>query len=256
MATRTALCVAHPGHELRVLQWTTLNRPLVLTLTDGSGSQGSSRVDASRDLLTGAGATIGPIFGRYTDREFYALILRRDVSAVLALSEEIAFILEDAEIDVVVSDMAEGFNSGHDLCHLLVKAAVRKLRRRLQRPVRHYEFALEKLSPDLPRKRPAVTVLLTDEEIADKHRRVRKQYPQLSAEVERVVAAFGVAAVANEALYEAEMEVETEWLGADPPYYERYGAAQVASGRYAEIITHASHIRPLALALRQWSASA
>jgi hypothetical protein len=238
------------------LRWATLNRPLVLILTDGSGSENTSRLEASRGLVIQAGARIGPIFGRFTDREFYKLIVRRDVAAMLALAEEIALILEDADAEVVASDMAEGFNPGHDLCQLLVKAAVVKLRHSRAQPVEHYEFTLENLSPAGPGKQRAIAVTLTDEEMADKHRRVLKGYPQISAEVERMIAAFGIAAVANEDLYKAEPEVETEWLGAEPPFYERYGATQVEAGRYAEMITYASHIRPLALALRQWSASA
>ena len=119
------------------------------------------------------GATAGPIFGRYTDRELYALIVKRDVPAILELSQEIFRILED-EADVVACDMAEGFNSGHDLCCLIVQAAVVKLRRKRQRPITHYEFSLDRLGSDPPGKRRAVTLRPTDEEATDKLRLVEK----------------------------------------------------------------------------------
>lgn len=253
MANSTVLCVAHPGHELRILQWVARSRPLVLILTDGSGSTGASRLESSRRLVSASGATPGPIFGRYTDRQLYALIVRRDVPALLALAEEIAGILEDAEADVVASDMAEGFNSGHDLCSLLMQAAVAKLAWKRQRRITHYEFALEKLGIDTPGKRRALALVPTRDEIDDKRQRLAEEYPQLVGEMERMVTAFGAAAVATEVLYQAEREVSTEWLDAEPPHYERYGAAQVKAGHYAEVITYAFHIRPLALALREWS---
>jgi hypothetical protein len=253
MVASAVLCVAHPGHEIRILQWLTLSRPLVLILTDGSGSTDASRLDASRRLVSALGAKPGPIFGRYTDRELYALIVRQDSAALLALSEEITGILEDANADIVVSDMAEGFNSSHDLCGFLIQAAVAKVARKRQRHITHYEFALERLGVDIPGKRRAMTLIPTDGEINSKRQRLAKEYPQLVEEIERMVTKFGASTVATEVLYEAEREMNTEWLNPDPPYYERYGAAQVKAGHYKEVITHAFHIRPLALALEAWS---
>ncbi|CAN7202316.1 hypothetical protein LJR219_000551 [Phenylobacterium sp. LjRoot219] len=44
---RTALAVAHPGHELRLAKWVELTRPTVFILTSGSRSgDDRSRVDA------------------------------------------------------------------------------------------------------------------------------------------------------------------------------------------------------------------
>ena len=35
----------------------------------------------------------------------------------------------------------------------------------------------------------------------------------------------------------------------EPPYYETYGAQQVAAGRYAHVLRYASHFRPCAEAI-------
>jgi hypothetical protein len=72
---RAALVVAHPGHELRVYGWTARERPLVCVLTDGSGYAAGSRLGGTTALLTALGAAPGPIYGRFTDRELYDLLL-------------------------------------------------------------------------------------------------------------------------------------------------------------------------------------
>src|SRR5687768_4588026 len=66
---KTALVMAHPGHELRVYQWLRLTRPLCFVLTDGSGGSGKSRLHSTTRLLEQNGARRGSIYGRLTDRE-------------------------------------------------------------------------------------------------------------------------------------------------------------------------------------------
>ena len=41
--SKTALMVAHPGHELRVWHWLEIECPRVVVVTDGSGRSGASR---------------------------------------------------------------------------------------------------------------------------------------------------------------------------------------------------------------------
>jgi hypothetical protein len=72
---RSMLVVGHPGHELRVYGWLTSARPIVQVLTDGSGSEGHSRIDSTTTVLDGAAARPGSVYGRMTDREIYRLIL-------------------------------------------------------------------------------------------------------------------------------------------------------------------------------------
>ena len=66
------LVVGHPGHELMVHGWLEAARPLVMVLTDGSGHAGVSKYASTAALMARAGATPGPIFGRFTDVEITA----------------------------------------------------------------------------------------------------------------------------------------------------------------------------------------
>jgi hypothetical protein len=256
MGFKNVVIVCHPGHELRILSWMTANRPLVLILTDGSGSSEVSRLDLSAALVRNVGATIGPVFGRYTDRQLYSLILNRDFDAFIALAGEIAGILLEVDAEVVAGDMSEGFNSGHDVCRLLIQAAACRVARLREKPLLNYEFPLDRLAGDAAHRRPAVAFDMTEDAAIAKLDRARRDYPRLAHEIDRAVAAFGAKVAASEVLYEAPSAVETEWRGNEPPFYEAFGARRVAAGRYAETITHTAHIRPLAIALRDWSASA
>jgi hypothetical protein len=48
---RSALCIAHRGHELRVFQWVRDNRPLTHVLTDGAGPDRKPRISATASTL-------------------------------------------------------------------------------------------------------------------------------------------------------------------------------------------------------------
>ena len=89
-ATRAALVIAHPGHELRVHHWLEQSRPIVLVLTDGSGHTDRSRLASTTVALQRVGAVPGQLYGRFSDREFYRMILAADPAPFFALAEEIA----------------------------------------------------------------------------------------------------------------------------------------------------------------------
>lgn len=252
----SVLCIAHPGHELRVLQWLREARPVVLILTDGSGSSKSSRLEASRELVQEAGGTVGRIFGRYPDRGLYEIIRNQDLSAVTGLADELLATLEECHADVIAGDMLEGFNTGHDLCRMLIQAAVSRHARRRGHPVKNYEIVLERLAATMAERKPAVTLQLGKEGIASKRACVEHRFPQLVEEMDRAVAKFGDVAVATETLFEAAEGLDDRWMEEEPPYYETFGRKQVAAGLYSEVITHETHMRPIAQALQKWAAQA
>ena len=84
----------------------------------------------------------------------------------------------------------------------------------------------------------------------------------LGNEVERALALYGTEAFRVERLRrlgEPPCTVPPE----DPPFYERYGASQVAGGQYAELLRYREHFAPLAAAVwrsaveeEPWAASA
>ena len=138
-----ALVVAHPGHELIVYHWIEQHQPIYCCLTDGSGGGATSRLASTTRLLNNVGASIGPIYGRYPDKEIYRLLLERRADVFVALSQELASALEQAGVDCVAGDAVEGFNPAHDICRLIVDGAVEILRRRTGREVRNYDFLLD-----------------------------------------------------------------------------------------------------------------
>src|ERR1700738_2846371 len=139
-APRAALVIAHPGHELRVHHWLEQARPLVLVLTDGSGRTDRSRLASTTVALQRVGAVPGQLYGRFSDREFYRMILAADPAPFFALAEEIARVLDGEAIDYVAGDAVEGFNPGHDVCRLLLNAALLRIEQANSRSLRNYEF--------------------------------------------------------------------------------------------------------------------
>ena len=109
--------LAHPGHELRVFGWLERERPDAFVLSDGSGSTGASRLGATTELLSTAGCRAGALYGVATDRELYAVLLRRDLAFAERLLERLADALVARRAETVVADAAEGYNPVHDLAH-------------------------------------------------------------------------------------------------------------------------------------------
>src|SRR6184192_1679995 len=93
-----ALIVAHPGHELRVHGWMEHARPLVFVLTDGSGSRNEARLASTTRLLEQTGSRPGCVYGRFTDRQLYDVLLRSDHGLFLNLAAEISRELRAAGI--------------------------------------------------------------------------------------------------------------------------------------------------------------
>ncbi len=270
-AARAALVVAHPGHELRVHGWLEEAAPVVCVLTDGSGRTRRSRLDSTTGVLRAAGADAGPVYGALTDAELYAALLDRDHATFKRLVDEVAAVLVLEDVGCVVGDAEEGYNPGHDVCRLVIDAAVRLARREAGRSVENYDFTLVAppgLCPEALRE-DAVWYHLGDAAYARKLS-AALNYPELGAEVE---AAFGGAGSAGlrehpdlaarsdfggAALYDFRVEclrpVDSRLRAAPPfrgprPFYEDYGERQVAAGHYARVLRYSEHVLPLAAAL-------
>lgn len=65
-------------------------RPRVFVLTDGSGRSGVSRLSSTSEILADAGASIGSIYGRFTDQNLYAAILGGDFGLFEQIVAELA----------------------------------------------------------------------------------------------------------------------------------------------------------------------
>ncbi len=236
---RALLVVAHPGHELRVHHWLERARPEVLILTDGGGRSGRSRLPATERLLARTGARPGAVFGRLSDRAMYAAILERRTAVFLGLAEALADRLLD--VDYVVGDAAEGYNPAHDVCRLLIDAAVA----RASIPVPNLAFPLAG-RPD--RAAPGAIRLALDEDAFARKLAAARAYEALDGEVEDALRASGADAFRVEALEPATPGMASV-ASAEPPAYERHGEDRVARGFYTTVLRRREHVLPIAAAL-------
>lgn len=245
------LVVAHPGHELRVHGWLEMARPEVWVLTDGTGHGAADRLPSTRHLLRDVAASPGPVFGAFSDRAAYQMILEGEVGPAAAIVERLAERLASDDAPYVVADALEGFNPVHDLCRILVDTAG-VLAERQGGAVLGFEFPLE----GSPEARGAdgdeadVRLVLDDIALARKIEAARA-YPQMAAEVERALAAHGERAFAVERLSVVRPLRPLGEQLEDPPLYERYGEQRVAAGHYTTVLRLQEHFVPFAEALRR-----
>ncbi|PYR76252.1 MAG: hypothetical protein DMF86_12875 [Acidobacteria bacterium] len=243
---KSAVIVAHPGHELMIYHWIERHRPLYCCLTDGSGGRAVSRVASTTRLLEGAGAVRGPICGRYSDKQIYRLLLDKQVHAFVGLMSELAEALSAAGVECVAGDATEGFNPVHDVCRILIDGAVAMVRRQTRRQLRNYEFVLDS-APGGAAASPTdgAEVLRLDGAALERKIAAALGYPEMRAEVEAAVARFGRQAFAVEVLKPAGVTSPGARFEHEPPTYERHGQMRVNEGLYSEIITYGDHVRPV-----------
>ena len=242
------LVVGHPGHELRVHGWLEANRPVVMVLTDGSGHTGVSRLASTATLLQRAGATPGSIFGRLTDTDLYRVLLDQNTTLVCDRAAEIADAIDRHQINVVAGDDAEGYNPTHDVCRLIVDAAVSIAQAGRDQPLANLAFALMERPDQSAQPRATSSQFLLDDGALQRKLDAAACYPEMAAEVAAAREAWGDAAFREETF--RHVAPDTSWSpGDEPPFYERHGERRVASGLYTEVIRYDRHIRPLAFAL-------
>ncbi|HEV8582621.1 MAG TPA: hypothetical protein VGX68_26435 [Thermoanaerobaculia bacterium] len=248
-ARRAALVIAHPGHELRVHRWLELARPVVFVLTDGSGHAGRSRLSSTTAVLERAGAVPGPLYGQLSDRSLYQAILSCDTDLFAGLAEDLAMALDAAGVDYVAGDAVEGFNPGHDVCRLLLNAALLRLEQQGRR-MESFEFPLDGPPQECPEQDRSEAILLElDEASLQRKLEAARAYEELAGEVERAYGLYGWEPFRVECLRPVRYGLAIGHRFQHPPYYESYGEQQVAAGIYQEVIRFQNHLAPLAASL-------
>ena len=253
--SRAALVVGHPGHELRVYGWLARTRPVVHVLTDGSGSNGVSRLASTSALLEDIGASRGSLYGRMTDREIYAAMLAGDHSRFIALAEELAAALVHTRIDLVAGDAIEGFNPSHDVCRYVMNAAVRLASRACGRAIDCYAFPLDAApAPCCSGLHGGALRVCLDDQLLERKLQAAHGYVELQPEVQGALARYGTEPFRSEYLYPVDLADPYGWDLERVPAYESYGAQRVRTGAYDQVVTFREHVKPLADAL--WCRSA
>jgi len=246
---RAAMIIAHPGHELRVHHWLETAKPATLVLTDGSGRTLRSRLESTTKILQCAGATAGPVYGRFSDADIYQAMLAGKLDVFLALMEEVVDWLVAERIDYVAGDALEGYNTSHEVCRFLTGAACEWAARRIGRAIRNFDFLLMGRPDACPPPLQAGAICLRLEPAAvERKLAAAKDYPELKHEVELALKEFGPAAFAVEWLRPVTNNAGLRPAAAQP-YYEIYGERQRAAGHYQNVIREQEHLLPLARAL-------
>jgi hypothetical protein len=265
---RALLVVAHPGHELRVHGWLEKAHPDVWVITDGSGRTNRSRLDSTTRVLEATGAVPGPVYGQFSDADLYNAVVNFDHRCFTQLVDQLVAALTRDRIDLIAGDAQEGYNPAHDICRLVVNAAVRFVRNKSMNQIANYDFTLVG-SPDNCSEEHSLRLNLDDAAFARKLSSARN-YPELQAEVEsalhgvdhqnfrkhpelaqRVRSDFGITDV-NHFRVECLRRVNsasTLATNGDAPFYEVYGERQVKAGHYKHVLRYREHMLPLAEAL-------
>jgi len=243
-----ALVIGHPGHELRVFGWLGMARPSVSILTNGSGRSGESRLGSTSKILEPAGASRGSIYGRLSDKEAYQALLSRDFEVFTSMAEEMAHSFARPGVRYVVGDAIEGYNPIHDVCRLLVNAAVALVARDCSREIMNFEFVVSGDPAELQADDNALSLMLEDEAFQQKLAAIRG-YAELLADVDDLFAKYGADSFRFEYLRPAKPDAIHEIFSSHPPLYESIGEKRVAAGYYNRVIRYREHVRPLAEAL-------
>lgn len=266
---KCALVIAHPGHELCVYGWLETVAPKVFVLTDGSGRKGISRLSSTTNILADAGASVGSIYGRFTDQNVYEAILNHDYRFFEKLIVELAEAFVDDEIDFVTGDAAEGYNPIHDTCRLVIDCAVRLASRMSGREIINTDFLLyaphtvhpHETEPGgigfeldgalLERKVEAAQAYSelkpdVDALLERKTHEALERFPELSADFTNlVIRQMGKDAYRTECLRLVSPTADGDGASLEIPFYERYGQMLVSEGTYGRAISYRDHILPL-----------
>jgi hypothetical protein len=231
-----ALVVAHPGHELRAFHFLERTRPLVSVLTDGSGSNGASRLHDTTYVLDRAGATCDTAYGCFTDAVAYAHLMARDATPFVDVAHRLHASFERHGITAVLTDAAEGYNPIHDLCRSIAEAAIM-----LCEPHSPLLFDFDLVGhPDAAG--PGIRLTLDDGAFARKLAAVRC-YAALSGEAEAAFERHGAEAFRTEFL---RLSTSDRLAPAEHiPYYEHVGHERVREGRYPSVLCYGAHVRPV-----------
>jgi len=240
---RNAIVVAHPGHELVVHHYMEVHRPLYFCLTNGSGGNAQSRLASTDRLIDEIGARRGPIYGRFSDKDVYSLLLEGHVDVFVELRNELATSLIEAGIECVAGDAMEGFNPGHDVCRALIDSATAMVQARTGNALENYEFAVHN-NPATDTE-GAIVRLDLDDRALERKIAAAMAYREIKDDVQDAMERFGRQAFAVECLRPSSTRAMLEQFETTPPRYESIGESRVRDGRYREVVRYREHVAPV-----------
>jgi len=236
-ARRAALVVAHPAHEMRVLQWLSQTRAHTYVLTQGSRSGAdTSRRRASENLITSVGGTMSG-WGGIWDRDLYKYLLNGAVAPFEQWTSELADDLVRREVDVVVADAWQFYNVAHDLTHLMARLATARASAALHRPIAFFDYPVvpDEMAPGMPAQRAMATLSLNEAEAMAKRAAVTA-VADIAGDAADIEAVEGGHAFAREIFCEPPALQKLLQTPRETPLYERFGEQRVQSNIYFDVI--------------------
>ncbi len=246
---RAALVVAHPGHELRVYGWLKQIRPRVFVLTDGSGHSGVSRITRTSEILAKLQAEKGSLFGRFTDKSIYQALLNHDLELFVEIAEELASQFLDNRITIVVGDAREDHNPTHDVCRLVIDAAVAIARKASGSEIQSLEFAIVGSTNGHQSAKPDIQCITLDADCLAEKIVAARGYVELKEEIDHFIKTQPEDSFRCEYLYPATNHAERGPLDGVSCFYEAHGERRVREGLYKDVIRYADHVLPVATRL-------
>lgn len=247
----SALVIGHPGHELLLHGWLEVTHPLVFVFTDGSGRSKESRLASTTKILNQTGAKCGSIYGRLTDAASYAAILNHEFDVFVRLARELSEAFVTERIDCVVGDAFEGYNPMHDVCRLIINAAVTSAQRATGHHIANLQFSPVQPGACHDASHPNRFCRLLDEAALARKLAAAKAYAELAGEVLAALERTSTDAFKVECLRSVD-PAAADYACDEPPFYEAYGEKQVAAGYYQQVLRYDEHMAPFAAALRRY----
>ncbi|HEU4788870.1 MAG TPA: hypothetical protein VFS71_04225 [Flavobacterium sp.] len=248
MKPKTALIIGHPGHELRAYAFIKKYKPDVFILTDGSGSNNTSRIRQSIKLLDSLGAKFQDSIKIFTDIELYNIVLEQDLSEIFSYKNSLKDMIIKNKYDVIVGDALEGFNPTHDICRYLINGIISDLSiNHNLTAILNYDFVLDSAPNNVSfdDNIEGLSLKLSDEEFKMKIN-AAMSYPELKYEVDIAIEKYGKEVFLWESFGKVtDLNQISNWSDVKP-YYEEFGEKRVTEGSYSTIITFEKHIKPIA----------
>jgi hypothetical protein len=248
-ARRAALVVAHPAHEMRVLQWLSTTKARAHILTQGSRSgTDTSRRRASEQLIASCGGQVADWGGAW-DRDLYQFVLKGDAAPFVSWTQELAEDFIRREVDLVVTDAWQYYNVAHDLTHVMARLAADRASQVLGRPIAFLDYLVvpDELTPDAPPARQVAVLQLNERETAAKRAAVAR-VSDVAGEAAEIEEVEGADSYAREVFREPQSLAVLLETPREKPLYEQFGEQRVQSNIYFNVIRW-SHVSAICQAL-------
>jgi hypothetical protein len=191
----------------------------VFVLTDGSAASNQSRLGSTTVVLDRIRAKASSIYGYFTDRAAYAAILNHDFDRFIELAAKLSQAFVREQIDFVAGDALEGYNPMHDVCRLVIDAAVEAARQADGRHIANLAFSLVN-QPHVSLEPPHANELWLklDDRALERKITAAQGYPELAGEVSEALAPAGINPFRVERMRIVDSEADARFLAAKPPF--------------------------------------